>query len=155
MKKQRIGQILALVTAVVLTAYCSQSQTSSQSGMHDGMQQNSSMAAGQMPATNGYKIVLRTEPATLKGLEENTFHVTVMDPDGKMVSDATVKLTLDMPAMPDMGMAAMKVSPSLAWNGSDYSGKEKVPSSGPWTATISVMRKDQVIASKKIKLMAK
>jgi NO-binding membrane sensor protein with MHYT domain len=79
----------------------------------------------------------------------------VTDHDGKPVSDATVKLTLDMPAMPEMGMAAMKVSPVLAWNGADYSGKANIPSAGSWDVTIKVIRQNQVIASKKIKLMAK
>jgi uncharacterized GH25 family protein len=113
------------------------------------------MQAGQMQSTQAYKIVLRTEPETLKGGQENTFHVNVTDPDGKPVSDATVKLTLDMPAMPEMNMAAMKVSPAVAWNGTDYSGKANIPSAGPWSVIVKVVRKNQVIASKKTKLMAK
>jgi hypothetical protein len=155
MKKHRIGQVLVLVTAAIATAYGSQSQPASQSGMHDGMQQNGSMAAGQMASTQGYKIAVRTEPQSLKSGQENTFHVGVTDPNGKPVSDATVKLTLDMAAMPEMNMAAVKVSPALAWNGSDYSGKANVPSAGPWSVTVKVIRQNQVIASKRTKLMAK
>ena len=129
MTRQRIGQVLALVIVATVIAYGSQPQASAQGGMHDGMQQGSSMPAGQTQSTQGYKITLRTEPEALKGGQENTFHVSVTDPDGKPVSDASVKLTLDMAAMPEMNMAAMKVSPTVAWDGSDYSGKASVPSS--------------------------
>lgn len=155
MKKQRIGQVLVLVTAALVTVYGSQAQPASQNGMHDGMQQNGSMAAGQMASAQGYKITVRTEPEALKSGQENTFHVGVMGPDGKPVSDATVKLTLDIAAMPEMNMAAVKVSPSLAWNGSDYSGKANVPSAGPWSVTVKVVRQNQVIASKRTKMIAK
>jgi hypothetical protein len=155
MTMQRIGQLLALVIVATVITYGSQPQASAQGGMHDGMQQGSSMPAGQTQSTQGYKITLRTEPEALKGGQENTFHVSVTDPDGKPVSDASVKLTLDMAAMPEMNMAAMKVSPTVAWDGSDYSGKASVPSAGQWSVTVRVVRQNQVIASKKTKLMAK
>jgi uncharacterized GH25 family protein len=100
-------------------------------------------------------VLRRPVELALKGGQENTFHVSVTDPDGKPVSDATVKLTLDMPAMPEMNMAAMKVSPAVAWNGTDYSGKANIPSAGAWNASVKVGRQNKVIALKSTKLMAK
>src|SRR5258708_18798210 len=123
MTMKRIALVLALVPLALVAAYGSQPQASPQSGMQDGMQQNGSMEKGQKESTQEYKITLRTEPNPAKGSQENTFHLNVTDLNGKPVSDAKVKLTLDMPAMPMMNMAAMKVSPVVVWNGSDYSGK--------------------------------
>jgi hypothetical protein len=155
MTMQRIALVLALVPLAIATAYGSQPQASSQSGMYDGTQQNGSMEKGQMESTQAYKITLRTEPNPAKGSQENTFHLNVADAKGKPVSDAAVKLTLDMPAMPEMNMAAMKVSPVVAWNGSDYSGKANLPSAGLWNVTIQVLMQDRVVASKKTHLAAK
>ena len=149
---EQIRQVLVFVGVAAVTAYGSQPPASSQSGISDGMQQTGSTAAAQAQSTQGYTITLHTDPAEMKGDQENTFHVSVTDHDGKPVSDATVRLALDMPAM---GMAAMKVTPVLSWNGSDYSGKANVPSAGSWSVTIKVVRQNEVIASKNIRLMAK
>jgi uncharacterized GH25 family protein len=155
MTMKRIAVVLALVPLALVTAYGSQPQASSQGGMQDGMQQNGSMEKGQKESTQAYKIMLRTEPDPAKGSQENTFHLSVADANGKPVSDATVKLTLDMPAMPEMNMAAMKVSPAVVWNGSDYSGKANLPSAGIWNVNVQVLKQDHVVATKKTQLAAK
>lgn len=111
--------------------------------------------SAQNHAMQEYKITFRTEPSPAKGSEENTFHVSVTDSAGKSISDATVKITLVMPAMPEMGMAEMKVTPTISWNGSDYSGKTNLPSAGVWNVTVQVLKQDRVVASKKIQLPAK
>jgi hypothetical protein len=152
---RKIELVLVLVSFAVVTPYGSQPKASSQSGMPDGMQQNGSMEKGQKESTQDYKITVHTEPNPAKGSQENTFHLSVADANGKSVSDAKIKITLDMPAMPEMNMAAMKVSPIVAWNGSDYSGKANIPSAGMWNVTIQVLKQNVVIASKKIQLMAK
>ena len=155
MTMQRIGLALALVPLTIAAVFGSQPQASSQGGMHDGMQESGSMEKGQKDSTQAYNIALRTEPNPAKGSQENTFHINVTDAGGKPVSDATVKLTLDMPAMPQMNMAAMKVSPVVVWNGSDYSGKVNIPSAGLWNGDAQVLKQNRVIASKKIQLIAK
>ena len=109
----------------------------------------------QVQAKQEYKISLRTEPSPPKGSVENTFHVSVTDSAGKSISDATVKITIVMPAMPEMGMAEMKVTPTVSWNGSDYSGKANLPSAGLWNVTIQVSKLDHVVASQKTQLAAK
>jgi uncharacterized GH25 family protein len=155
MKMQRIAPVLALVPLALVAAYGSEPQASSQSAMQDGVQQNGSMDKGQKESAQGYKITIRTEPNPAKGSQENIFHLNVADANGKPVPDATVKLTLDMPAMPEMNMAAMKISPVVVWNGSDYSGKANIPSAGLWNATVQVLKQDRVVASKKTQLEAK
>jgi YtkA-like len=114
-----------------------------------------SVRAAQAQAKQEYKISFRTDPSPAKGSAQNMFHVSVADSAGNSISDATVKIVLVMPAMPEMGMAEMKVAPTVAWNGSDYSGKANIPSAGPWKVTIQVMKQDRVIGSENTKFMAK
>jgi hypothetical protein len=66
-----------------------------------------------------------------------------------------VKITLVMPAMPEMNMAEMKVTPTVAWNGSDYSGKASIPSAGLWNVSVQVLKGDRVVATQKTQLAAK
>ena len=152
---QRIGWVLVLAVAAATAAWGAQGQGSSQSDKHDPMQQHGSMTAEQTPSALGYKIVLLTEPESLNGGQEATFHVTVTDANGKSVSDATVKSSLNMPAMPEMKMAAVNVPLSLAWDGTAYSGKAKIPFAGRWSVRVKVLRQDKVIASESMKLTAK
>src|ERR1700688_1089049 len=100
------------------------------------------VSGAQTQAKQEYKITLRTEPNPAKGSAGNTFHISVADSGGKSISDATLKITLVMPAMPEMGMAEMKVTPTVAWNGSDYSGKANIPSAGLWNVTIQALKGD-------------
>jgi len=109
----------------------------------------------QVQTKQEYKISFRAEPSPAKASGQNTFHVVVTDSAGKSISDATVKIILVMPAMPEMGMAEMKVTPTVAWNGSDYSGKANIPSAGLWNVTAQVLKGDRVVASEKTQLMAK
>jgi hypothetical protein len=155
MTMRQIGLVLVLVSFATVAAYGAQPQPSPQGGMQDGMQQGTPMEKATKESTQEYKITLRTDPNPAKGSQENTFHIGVADANGKPVSDAKVKLSLDMPAMPEMNMAAMKVSPAVVWNGSDYSGKANLPSAGMWNVSVQVLKQDRVVASKKIQLMAK
>jgi nitrogen fixation protein FixH len=111
--------------------------------------------SAQNQAKQEYKIALLTEPNPAKGSQENTFHLSVTDANGKPVSDGHVKITLVMPAMPEMNMAEMKVTPTVAWNGSDYSGKASIPSAGLWNVSVQVLKGDRVVASQMTQLAAK
>jgi hypothetical protein len=113
------------------------------------------VCGAQSQTKQDYKISFRTEPSPAKGSGQNTFHVSVTDSDGKSISDASVKMALVMAAMPEMGMAEMKVALTVAWNGSDYSGKANIPSAGTWNVTVQVLKQDRVISSQKMQLIAK
>jgi RND family efflux transporter MFP subunit len=83
----------------------------------------------------------------------NTVRVRLTGPDGKPESGLQVAVTLFMPAMPEMGMAAMHASATLAdQGGGNYEGKLDVPMGGTWQATISATRGGQVIATKRLSL---
>lgn len=98
-----------------------------------------------MPFWRLCKITLRTEPNPAKGSQENTFHFSVTDANRKRVSDGNVRITFVMPAMPEMNMAEMKVMPTVAWNGSNYSGKANIPPSGLWNVTLQVLKADTLV----------
>ena len=83
------------------------------------------------------------------------FRVTVTGPDGKAVSDAQVRGTLVMPAMPAMGMGEMRSSFNLAWNGSDYSGSGPIPMAGSWNITVEARRGGQLLSAYRTRLDAK
>jgi hypothetical protein len=79
----------------------------------------------------------------------------VQDNSGKPVTDAQVKTTLFMPAMPAMGMSEMREAATLSWKGAEYTGAIKIPTSGTWTVTVEVSRGGQVLTSYRTSLNAK
>jgi multidrug efflux pump subunit AcrA (membrane-fusion protein) len=106
-------------------------------------------------AESGYTIALRSEPVPAKGGSDGTFHVTVTGPDGKAVTDAQVKLTLLMPAMPAMGMGEMRSSIDLAWNGSEYTGTGSIAMAGSWNVTVEARRGGQLLGVYRSRIDAK
>lgn len=83
----------------------------------------------------------------------NAVRIKLTGQDGKPLSGSQVTITLFMPAMPQMGMAAMHTTATLSEQaGGNYEGKLDIPMAGTWQATISVMRGGSVIATKKLSL---
>jgi hypothetical protein len=82
---------------------------------------------------------------------DNQFEVVVKDASGKPIADAEVSLQFFMPAMPTMGMPAMRNEVKLppAGNGV-YRGSGQVLMSGRWEATITVVRGGQRLGSKQL-----
>jgi Cu(I)/Ag(I) efflux system membrane fusion protein/cobalt-zinc-cadmium efflux system membrane fusion protein len=85
----------------------------------------------------------------------NIFSVKLSDPNGAPVSRADVSVTLFMPAMPAMGMAAMRTAVSLTDKGSGlYEGSGELESGGTWQVTIVAKKNSQTIASKQLSVNA-
>jgi Cu(I)/Ag(I) efflux system membrane fusion protein/cobalt-zinc-cadmium efflux system membrane fusion protein len=85
----------------------------------------------------------------------NVFRVKLTDANGSPVSDAEVKVAFFMPAMPDMGMAAMRTSITLSEKGGGlYEGPGELQSGGTWQVTILAKKNGQVIASKQLSMNA-
>jgi uncharacterized GH25 family protein len=94
------------------------------------------------------KIELHVDPDPMKAGEDNSFSVRVTGADGKPVADASVTLTLIMPAMPSMGMPEMKSTLALPW-ASDramYIGKGQPGIAGTWNVIVEARRNGAVIA---------
>lgn len=86
---------------------------------------------------------------------ENTVEVRLTGPDGKPVSGAQVNVTFTMPAMPAMGMGAMRAAATLADRGrGDYSGTLQLGSGGTWQVTVTVARAGQTVATKQQSMTA-
>ena len=127
--------------------------TGGMSGMFGGSKEFSQQApAGD---STGWKVAFRSDPAMPRGESEAMVFVSVQDRAGKPVSDAQVKTTLFMPAMPAMGMSEMRQTATLSWKGSEYAGAIKIPSFGTWTVTVEVSRGGQLLTSYHTSLNAK
>jgi nitrogen fixation protein FixH len=95
-------------------------------------------------------IALTTDPSPAqKG--SNSVRVKLTDQAGKPIAGAQVTVTLFMPAMPEMNMAAMKtVIKGADEGGGLYEGKGDLGSGGMWQVSIPVQQDGQTIATKKL-----
>lgn len=125
--------------------------TGGMTGLFGGSKQFDS---GQEAGPAAIRFGFRVDPASPKGGSNTTVHVTVLDASGKSLSDAEVKAALVMPAMPAMNMPEVRSSADLAWNGSDYTGTVKVPSSGSWNVEIEARRNGQLLGTYRSRLVA-
>jgi membrane fusion protein, copper/silver efflux system len=124
-------------------------------GMFGGSKSFGGDNASPQPGAPNYTVTLQSEPAPPKGGSEGTFHVKVTGPDGKPVTDAQVRMTLVMPAMPWMGMGEMRSAVELMWNGSEYVGKGAVAMAGSWNITVEARRGGQLLAVYRTRFDAK
>ena len=87
---------------------------------------------------------------------DNSFLVTVKQPDGTPVTDGQVKVVFSMPAMPSMNMPAMLTEAALSPQGSGtYRGTGQLSMSGTWNVEISVSRNGVDLGSAKFSVVAK
>jgi Cu(I)/Ag(I) efflux system membrane fusion protein/cobalt-zinc-cadmium efflux system membrane fusion protein len=85
----------------------------------------------------------------------NVFRVKLTDASGAPISGAEVSVTFLMPAMPAMGMAAMRMPVTLSDKGNGlYEGSGQLESGGTWKVTILAKKNGQVVASKQLSVNA-
>jgi Cu(I)/Ag(I) efflux system membrane fusion protein/cobalt-zinc-cadmium efflux system membrane fusion protein len=85
----------------------------------------------------------------------NTFRVKLTDASGKPITGAQVTVTFYMPAMPAMGMAAMKTTATLTDKGNGmYEGTGELGSGGTWQVTVTAQKNGQTLASKQMNVSA-
>jgi len=114
--------------------------------------------AGAAAAMNGpnqqITIDLSTDP-TPPHKGANTLRVKLTGTDGKRVTGMQTVVTFFMPAMPAMGMAAMRVGAALSEKGNGvYEGPVELQTGGTWQITVTVQRNGQAVASKQLSLSA-
>jgi multidrug efflux pump subunit AcrA (membrane-fusion protein) len=86
---------------------------------------------------------------------ENVVRVKLTGADGKPVVGAQATATFYMPAMPAMGMAAMRETATLADKGNGvYEGPVQLGSGGTWQVNINVQRGGQAIGTKQLSVTA-
>ena len=85
----------------------------------------------------------------------NTFQVKLIAADGSPVTGAQVTVTFYMPAMPAMGMSAMRdVFTMVEKGGGLYEGRGQLQNAGTWQVTIVVQKGGQTVATKQMTVNA-
>jgi len=108
----------------------------------------------QTPAGDGLTIDFQSNPSPPAG-GDNTFDVTVAQPDGSPVTDASVTVVFSMPAMPSMSMPAMRHEAPLTHQGSGrYSGKGELSMGGTWNVVVTVSRGTEEIGRRTFSVIA-
>lgn len=115
---------------------------------------SNSASSGPPAPQNTASIDFSTEPnPPRKGT--NTLRVKLISADGKPLDGAQVSVTFFMPAMPAMGMAAMKTTNTLASRGGGlYEGSGELASGGSWQVTVTVQQNGRTIAQKQLRVDA-
>jgi RND family efflux transporter MFP subunit len=110
-------------------------------------------AASAMNAPQG-DVELSSDPnPPHKG--SNVFRVKLTGASGAPISGAEVSVTFYMPAMPAMGMTAMRTPVALSDKGNGlYQGSGELGSGGTWQVTILAKKNGQIIASKQLSVNA-
>ena len=97
-------------------------------------------------------IELSTDPTPLEP-GSNRLRVKLSGPDGGPIAGAQVTATFLLPAMPAMGMAAMRVFAPLADRGGGaYQGAVKLPSGGTWQVTLLAQKNGATLATRQLSL---
>jgi RND family efflux transporter MFP subunit len=79
----------------------------------------------------------------------NTFRVKLTNASGAPISGARVAVSFYMPAMPAMGMSAMKTTVTLSDKGNGlYEGQGNLDSGGAWQTTITAQQNGKMLATK-------
>lgn len=112
--------------------------------------------AGNAPAVNAPQanagMTSEPEPPR-KGT--NVFRVKLTDAKGAPIAGAQVSVNFFMPAMPAMGMAAMRTGVKCAEKGNGlYEGRGQLGSGGTWQVTIIAIKDGQTIASRQFSVNA-
>ena len=107
-----------------------------------------------MPMAQAANLDFTTEPSPPhKG--RNMFRVRLTDSSSKPIPGAQVTVTFYMPAMPAMGMAAMKTTATLTDKGNGlYEGSGELGSGGTWQVTTTAQKNGQTLASKQMNVSA-
>jgi hypothetical protein len=85
----------------------------------------------------------------------NAFRVRLTGADGAAITGAQVTVTFFMPAMPAMGMAAMRNVVTLSDKGGGlYEGAGEVQMGGTWQVTVLATKAGQTVAQKQFSVTA-
>jgi Cu(I)/Ag(I) efflux system membrane fusion protein/cobalt-zinc-cadmium efflux system membrane fusion protein len=109
--------------------------------------------AGAMNAPPA-SVELTTEPSPpRKG--GNVIRAKLSEASGAPISGAEVSVTFFMPAMPAMGMAAMRTPVTLSDKGNGlYEASAQLDSGGTWQVTVIAKKNGQTVASKQLSVNA-
>jgi RND family efflux transporter MFP subunit len=111
-------------------------------------------AAAAMNAPQGAALEYSSNPSPPRA-GSNTFRVKLTGADGAAITGAQVTVTFLMPAMPAMGMAAMRSVATLSEKGGGiYEGSGEVQMGGTWQVTVLATKAGQTIVQKQVSVTA-
>ena len=111
-------------------------------------------AAAAINAPKGATLEYSSKPP-IPRTGSNDFRVELTDGDGAPVLGAEVTVTFFMPAMPAMGVAAMRSVATLKEKGGGvYEGSGDVPMGGTWQVTVLATKAGQTLAQKQFSVTA-
>ena len=129
--------------------------TGGMAGLFGGSKSFTEAAPATPTATSAYKMTFRTDPDPPQGAKQNVIHVSLVDAAGKPVSDAQVRATFVMPAMPAMSMPEMRNGAELKWTGSDYAGPIQILTPGGWNVTVEARRGNELLTTLQTRINAR
>ena len=132
----------------------SESQLQAAAGAFNPPPPGAGAAAAMNQTAAQAKLELTTQPdPPRKG--NNIFRVKLTDDTGSAMPGAQVNVTFFMPAMPAMGMAAIKASFELTDKGNGlYEGSGELGSGGTWQVTLTAQRNGRVVGVRHFTLNA-
>jgi RND family efflux transporter MFP subunit len=111
-------------------------------------------AAAAMNAPQGATLDYASDPPMPRP-GSNKFRVKLTGADGAPIAGAQVTVTFFMPAMPAMGMAAMRTVTTLSEKGAGvYEGAGEVQMGGTWQVTVLATKAGQTLAQKQFSVTA-
>ncbi len=116
-------------------------------GMFGGSKSFTENATPAAATSSAFKMTVKFDPDPPQGAKQNTIHVALVDAAGKPVSDAQVRLTFTMPAMPAMNMPEMRNGAELKWTGSDYAGPIQIMMAGGWNVAVEARRGSELLTT--------
>ncbi len=132
----------------------SEAQLQSVLGSFSPLPQSTATTGSGAPQSPPTQIDFSTEPSPpRKGA--NTVRLRLTAADDKPVLGAHVTVTFSMPAMPQMGMGAMRAAVTLADQGQGiYSGTLQLGSGGTWQVVVMATKNGQAIAAEQLSVNA-
>ncbi len=102
-----------------------------------GKKETVAVGGGEIKGKRNIKVSFSTDPDPPES-GKTTFNFKLTDPEGKPITDAKVKFTIIMPAMP--GMAEMRITGDAKHVGDGiYTGELDIPVSGGWTLAVEAL----------------
>ena len=143
-------RLLSIVAALLLLT-----MTACSSGQEAPTPSSTQPAAAPATGGQGVSIDFRSEPDPPR-YGDNAVEVTLRQPDGTPITDATVTAVFSMPAMPSMNMPAMRAEAPLTHvEGGRYKGTGQLSMGGTWTVVVTASRGGETVAKKTLSIVAK
>lgn len=154
MRQTRVVMQLVLAGLTLATLACAPND---EAPAPTGAQPNASGATVQStaPGGQGLNIQFQSKPDPPES-GSNTIEVSVKEPDGAPVTDATVTAVFSMPAMPAMNMPAMRSDAALTHVADGtYRGTGELSMGGTWNVMVTVSRGAETLGRSNFSLVAK